>query len=413
MTPARRAALTALRATLDRGHDLQAALEAQRLHLSPRDARLATELTYGTVRLRGRINVLLSLILPRFYALSHLTQRLLELAAYERHFLRVPPHATYAWLHDAAKRLLGPRLAALTHAALHRLEALAPCLHDEAAFAAAGGTPAQWFSLPPWIWNLWVEEVGLEGARQMAAMSLDPAPVGVRVRPSPRAADVRQELAPIACATGRYGFALPGWEKRFAVAENQGDLCRLSLASQEAVAALDPASWPEPVWDACAGHGGKATLLADLGKAVWASDLHAGRMAGLRAQAHRLGLFLPMFRADARRPPLQRRPGSILLDVPCTGLGVLAHRPDIRWKRSPQDMVALAQTQRALLDAAASLVPAKGVIAYLTCTLTRMENEGQIEAFLQRHPQFYPRTQGTTPRELGEVFFFALLERKA
>lgn len=410
MTPARAAALAALRTALDRGQDLQAAVDDQLPGLCRRDARLATELAYGTARLRGRLDALLGFVLPRREGLSRLARRLLELAAYELLFLRPPIHATCAWAGAAARRLLGPRLAALVHAALRRLAEQPELAHDEAAFRAAGGSPAQWFSLPQWVWELWVAERGPEAARDLAAMSLAPAPPGVRLRPG--AEDLRQRLLPLAVGEGRFGLALGRWPAFLDDALAQGGVRRQSLASQEAVAALAPETWPEPVWDACAGRGGKALLVADLGKRVWASDPHGGRLAGLAAEARRLGLCLPVFRADACRPPLAAPPGTVLLDAPCTGLGVLARRPDIRWKRTPEDLEALARLQGELLDAAAGILPAGGCLAYLTCTVTRAENEDQVARFLARHPEFCLRAQGTTPHALGEVLFFALLERR-
>lgn len=410
MTPARRAALAALRQTLDRGQDIQAAVDHHLRDLAPRERPLATELTYGTVRLLGRIHALLQLQLPRFQRLSLLTRRLLELAAYELLFLRVPAHATRSWATQAAKALLGPKLAALVHASLRRLESHADLAHDEAAFLASAGSIWDWFSLPSWIWELWEQERGLDAARELAAMSLTPAPVGVRLR-GQVPPDIARRLRPVARFDGQKGMALETWPQCLEAAEAQGIAVRMSLASQEAVLGLEPLCWPQPVWDACAGRGGKALLVHDLGKQVLASDPNAFRLRGLRNDCRRLGVDLPILQADARKPPLRIPPGTILVDAPCSGLGVLARRPDIRWKRTREDVEALARLQAEILDTAGGTLPPGGMLAYLTCTVSRQENEGQLDRLRAQHPQLRLRHCFMTPPQWGEVFFAALLER--
>ena len=407
MTPARRAALAALRATLNRGEDIQKAVDRQVPGLRPQDTALATALTYGTVRLLGRLDALLSLVLPRLDKFSRQVRRLLEMAAYELLFLRTPTHATRSWAVPSARRL-SPGLAGVVHAALLGLEERRHLAEDRQAFTAAGGAIHAWYSLPAWIWELWQKEYG-DHAHTLAAMSLTQAPIGLRLRPA-GSDTLRQELAPAACRQGKLGLAFTRLPQGAEAALHSGRAVRQSLASQEALLALEPTTWPQPVWDACAGRGGKALLLADLGLQTLASDPNLWRLEGLRRESQRLGTLLPCVAADGRQPPLRLRPGTILLDAPCTGLGVLARRPDIRWKRTPKDMGQLTALQAQLLDAAAATLAPGGRIAYITCTLTQAENMDQVRAFLQRHPDFCLRQHGTTPWDWGEVFFFALME---
>lgn len=410
MTPARRAALAALRQTLDHGQDIQAAVDHHLRHLPAQERPLATELTYGTVRLLGRIQALLRLLLPRFQRLSLLSRRLLELAAYELLFLRVPPKATRSWATQAAKTLLGPRLSALVHASLRRLETHADLAHDETAFLARAGSIWEWFSLPAWIWELWTQERGLETARELATISLGPAPVGVRLR-GEISFELSERLRPLIRFRGHRGVALDAWPHFLETPKTQGIAVRMSLASQEAVFSLTPHCWPEPVWDACAGRGGKTLLVHDLGKRVLASDPNLFRLRGLHKDCQRLGVSIPILQADARTPPLRICPSTILVDAPCSGLGVLARRPDIRWKRSMKDVDALAHLQAEILDTAGHLLPPGGMLAYLTCTVSRRENEEQLEHLTARHPQLRLCHTHMTPPAWGEVFFAALLER--
>jgi hypothetical protein len=95
------------------------------------------------------------------------------------------------------------------------------------------------------------------------------------------------------------------------------------------------------------GRGGKSFLLAERSIQVWASDISMRRLMGLRSEQVRLGVALPAFAASATEPPLKRPPGTVLLDAPCSGLGVLSRRPDIKWKRTPRDIPGLSSSSHA------------------------------------------------------------------
>jgi len=111
---------------------------------------------------------------------------------------------------------------------------------------------------------------------------------------------------------------------------------------------------------------------------VAASDPSLKRLRGLFTETGRLGLKPPIaFRADAAMPPLNMGLGTVLLDAPCSGLGVLSRRPDAKWKRSLADVAALASMQRAIIQASAPLPRTGGLLVYMTCTMTRNENERQ------------------------------------
>ena len=172
--------------------------------------------------------------------------------------------------------------------------------------------------------------------------------------------------------------------------------------------------WPSPVLDACAGRGGKTYLLSELGKAVWASDINVFRLRQLKAEGKRLGFDLPVFRAQGQGPwPLKESPRTVLLDAPCSGLGVLSRRPDIKWKRTAADCAGLVKLQREILEAAAGLLPSGGCLAYVTCTLNPEENEGQIARFTRDHPEFtcLRQTQSDPAEGLGEFFYGAVLRK--
>jgi 16S rRNA (cytosine967-C5)-methyltransferase len=150
------------------------------------------------------------------------------------------------------------------------------------------------------------------------------------------------------------------------------------------MAELGLRDWLSPVWDACAGRGGKTTaLLESVEGPVWASDISRDKVKGLRSELLRLFLpSAPAFVHDAAGPHcLKRFPGTLLLDVPCSGLGVLSRRPDIKHKRNPKELERLSRIQLNILRHCLEGVPPGGQVFYVTCTL----NPGENELLIQEH----------------------------
>jgi 16S rRNA (cytosine967-C5)-methyltransferase len=419
LPPARQIGLAVLRQTLDHSLDLQEALDRALGSSSPSEAdrRLATELVYGYLRFKGRIDYLLSLFLqPR--KTPHEAMRILGLAAYEMLFLdRVPVYASVSWAVDAVRTATGQGVAKMANAVLRRIAELGGSAHDPALFRKDSPTPetflSRFFSAPPWLVSLWIAAYGRENTEQLLEASLSAPPLGVRVNArQPGASELLEWLhASSACveSTG-FGLALNGPTDRLHDLLASGLVSRQSLAAQEALLALDPDSWPAPIWDGCAGRGGKTFLLAERSLPVWASDINLRRLKGMRSEGKRLGIDLPCFAGSATEPPLKRAPGSVLLDAPCSGLGVISRRPDIRWKRTPADIPALVELQARMLIAAHDLLPPGGLIAYLTCTLNPAENEQQIERILHaRTDTVLVSTFRTNPASPLKEFFFAAL----
>ncbi len=150
------------------------------------------------------------------------------------------------------------------------------------------------------------------------------------------------------------------------------------------------------VLDACAAPGGKSCLMAEIMRGtgrVYAWDLHEHRVELIRAAARRLGLenLRPQVR-DARRrnESMADQMDAVLVDAPCSGLGVMGDKPDIKYRLRGEDVDALLPVQRDILETCASYVRPGGRLVYSTCTVLPEENERQIEAFLSRHPEFVP-----------------------
>jgi 16S rRNA (cytosine967-C5)-methyltransferase len=141
--------------------------------------------------------------------------------------------------------------------------------------------------------------------------------------------------------------------------------------------------------DVCAAPGGKATAIAASGGRVVATDVRTSRMGLITANVDRLGLTnVDVVQADGRRPPFAPRPfDRVLVDAPCTGLGVLRRRPDARWRAMPGDLDDLARLQRELVDASIGLVAPGGTLVYSVCTLTQSESLSMDEWLAGTHPE--------------------------
>ena len=447
LPPARALALDALGRTLA-GADIQAALDGvlgrspQPIRFAPADAALAAALAYGVLRLRLRLTWLLGQLISgrKKSPLPGGLHLVLLLAAYELTMLdRVPAYATVHWAVEAVKRAYGASFAGLANAVLRRLADLGQDARNPEWYAARlSGTPflAVFHSLPEWIVDLWVADYGEEAARtHLAAHSATlSTPPGTACRLNtarPGWTDLRESLMaenqgdPVG-ASGLFFRSADGAAKLRDLAAGlrllaaEGALSFQSAGAQDILERLDPENWPGLIWDACAGRGGKTFALIERGLPVrLASDPSARRLAGLQAEARRLNLAPPpLVRARAEQPPFAfGREGAvfntILVDAPCSGLGTLARRPDILLRRSVADIAALAALQTDILAACLAQLRPGGRLAYITCTMSRRENEGQVETLAAggcAALEFAASTPaGVDP---GERFFCALLRRR-
>lgn len=421
--PARKAALAALKFCIDGGMDLQAAVSdaLARHSLAPEDAALATELCYGYLRRMIRLDFVLNRFLKKPEDVPAKVRRVLGLAAYEIMFLdRVPAYASVDWAVGAVKETAGAGLSKAANAVLRRVSELGEQAEDPDFYrgekTSLSRFLANFHSCPEWIVLLWLQSYGEERAGLLLAAQAEAPPVGLRFNAARE--EARELFADFAASrrplTLDMGIAVPPGGPKLHRVEQEGLVSRQSAAAQQIMLELNCPDWPEPVWDACAGRGGKAMLLAERGRRVVASDLSLARLKGLLSENSRLGLDVPAFAADAAKSaPFADSPGTILLDAPCTGLGVLSRRPDIKYKRRPEDVERLSRTQAAMLDAAADAVRPAGLVAYLTCTLNPAENQEQVERILASDKGLSLEKEWHTPFDgpLGEFFYGAVLRR--
>ncbi|QGY39648.1 antitermination protein NusB [Pseudodesulfovibrio cashew] len=413
LPPARRVALEALYRCLFSKQDIQAALDTALSHdaVDPRDAGLATELSYGYLRLKGRLNYVLSRFLKDPGKLPPKMHLAMGVAAYEILFLdKVPTYASVDWAVEFSKSKPGSRFSGLFNAVLRRVGELGDTAHDPDYYRKDASLPeflTRWYSCPQWLSDLWWRAYGEEQATRYLEAQLKPPAVGINLYGHPYADEIFSELAsaPEVIDIEGFSFALPPGMQIDGVPGPP--LARQSFAARQALEALRPDTWGDPVWDACAGRGGKTRILREKGRKVFASDPHSGRLSAL----HRELPDVETFEANAATAVPPHKPATILLDLPCSGLGVLSRRPDTKWKRKTRDLDDLVKLQTEILDNAAQRVKRGGLIAVVTCTLNPDENEGLIRDFLEAQPGAVLETEWSTPSDspLNEFFYGALL----
>jgi 16S rRNA (cytosine967-C5)-methyltransferase len=421
---ARVCAYAVLRRVFERGAYADRALHAEARELDARDRGLAMRLAYGAVQRRGTLDHLIEMLAERPVArLDPPVLAALRLGLYELLYLRgAPDHAVVADVVELAKTS-GRGGHGLVNAVLRRAIREGP-----AALLAAldDGTPeraAIMHSHPVWIARLWWEELGPQQARALMAADNEPGEVALRANtlvtdavalaselPVPTHGDPRLPEALV--LDGPLDVhASPLWRS--------GAFLAQSRAAMLVARALDPQPG-ERVLDLCAAPGGKTTHLAALMQGrgeVVAVELKQRRAAELQQAARRLRAGnVRVELADAAVARKHEAPfDRVLVDPPCSGLGTLQARADLRWRVTPAAVSEMAAAQAAILAAAASMVRPDGVLVYSTCTISHAENQRQVAAFMDSHPDFVLDPEEpvmTLPhRDHTAGFFIARLHR--
>ena len=356
--------------------------------LDARDRAFVTDLVYGTLRQERALDYLIGLAADRpVEDLDPPTRVALRLGAYQL-TRNVPAHAAVSETVAIAPH----RARGYVNAVLRALAGTGPRWpwprgEDVGAVAVR-------LSYPDWIVEELVAQYGPADARASLEVGNEPPPVALRVNTRRATVKVLADELRAGGVEVKRGFLAHGALRVRGI----GDPARLPAvaegratpqdeASQAVVGILDPQPG-ETVVDAAAAPGGKATAIAERvgenGRAV-ACDLHPGRIRLLASARGRLGLgrVFPVV-ADGRSLPLRRACADrALVDAPCSGLGVLRRRAELRWRIRPGDLPRLVELQRDLVRDAAEAVRPGGVVVYSVCTLTGDETTG-VDAWAER-----------------------------
>ncbi len=398
----RQLAFVALRDIHRRGAFTDIALDRvlQTAKLNSADRRLATELVYGSVRRQRSLDALIDQLgKKKAHQQPPDLRTILHIGLYQlRYQQRIPASAAVNTTVELAKENGFKGLAGVVNGLLRQYERL----------SAAAADPLQLpeeqverlgvlYSFPDWIIQMWSEQLGVEETEQLCEWLNQSPTIDLRVNPLRTSieeveaalqsanVDVRRlpHLPQALRVTGGTGAIqqLPGFSEGWWTIQDS--------SAQLVSHLLDPQA-DQVVIDACAAPGGKTThiaeLMGDQGK-IWGCDRAASRLKKLKQNAERLQLHsIQICTGDSRSFSQFTNSGDrVLLDAPCSGLGTLHRRPDIRWRVTPATVQELSVLQAELLEQAATWVKPGGVLVYATCTLHPQENEEVIQPFLEQH----------------------------
>lgn len=375
----------------------------QRGIISGKDRSLLSEIVYGTLRWRGRIDFHLKQLTRRaFEETDPFIKNLLRITLYQLSFLdRVPAYAALNEAVNLAKMHAGNRVSGFVNGTIRnfiRTNRTATSPNPDICGVAA---LADYWSHPEWLINEWTEYLGKAHVTPLLAANNRQAPLVLRVN------IIRADRDALLRAFKVQGLeALPtSWSPQGIVVHSKVPIERLSgyqegffqvqgEASQLVTYLLDPHPG-EKILDVCAAPGGKTTHIAELMKdkgQVTATDRSRKGVVKIDQNANRLGLrSIRTVQADMTKQIAAAQESTfdrILVDAPCSGLGTLRSHPEIKWNRGIADVLRLSELQRKILGQAASYLKPEGVLVYSTCTLTADENQRVVNDFLACHREF-------------------------
>ncbi|VEG54509.1 Fmu (Sun) domain-containing protein [Mycolicibacterium aurum] len=402
LDPARQAAFDVLRAVSERDAYANLALPAilRDRGISGRDAAFATELTYGTCRARGLLDVVIEAVAGRpVDRIDPVLLDLLRLGAYQLLRTRVDDHAAVSTAVEQAGIEFDTARAGFVNGVLRTIARrdLASWLEQLAPPAATDpiGHLALVNAHPRWIAQAFADALGARAGELAALLASDDARPEVHLMARPGAITAGELAEQVGGTVGRYspyavylGDGDPGGlaavQDGKALVQDEGSQLVARALTLAPLIGDDGGRW----LDLCAGPGGKTALLAALaqpgGGTVTAVE-PAPRRADLVEQ-NTAGLPVEVVRVDGRESGLTPGFDRVLVDAPCTGLGALRRRPEARWRRRPGDVAQLVALQRELLAAAIRLTRPGGVVLYATCSPHLAETTGVVADALRRHP---------------------------
>lgn len=406
------------------------------------DIGLLTELTYGTLQRRMCLDFFLNPFLKNSKKLENWVLQLLRLTLYQMVYLdKIPDRAAIHEAVEIAKKRGHKGIAGLVNGVLRSIQRQGLPSLDEIA------DPIERLAIetshPKWLVERWVEQFGFETTQEMCEINLTAPLQTARVNLTKTSIrecieDLEEEGFPIekspvipeAIRSYRGNLALSRAYKKglITIQDESSMLVAYALGARE----------NEKILDACAAPGGKSTHIAEnmkLTGVVYSIDLHEHKVKLINDQATRLGLGnIKTIAMDSRtlgnhfeEESFQR----VLLDAPCSGLGVMRRKPDMKYTKKEQDIFKLSTIQHNLLESVSPLVKKGGVLVYSTCTVDKEENDNTVKKFLQEHPEFeedptfksrmpeaiQPLVKGSYlqifPQDFGsDGFFIAVLRKK-
>lgn len=366
-------ALSLFTAVLREGRPLEEQADLLTRPLDPRDRGFVRMLVATTLRRLGQIDMVINHFLDKPMPAKLAPVRdIMRLGAAQILFLDTPGHAVVDTSVELVKRGKLAPYSGLANAVLRRISRDGTAIRDRIDAAR--------FNTPKWLWLDWCERYGEETAHRIGQAHLAEAPLDITLRDPATAADWTGPLS---------AEPLPGGSLRRLAGGAVYDLPGFTDGHwwvQDAAAALPVRLMGDltgkSVADLCAAPGGKTLQLAAAGATVTAVDRSARRLRRVSENLARTNLTATLVDADATEWRPEALLDAVLLDAPCSATGTIRRHPDVARHKRPDDVAALAETQAALLAAAADMVKPGGMLVYCTCSLQKAEGEDQIAAAL-------------------------------
>ncbi|MCG6911053.1 MAG: 16S rRNA (cytosine(967)-C(5))-methyltransferase RsmB [Deltaproteobacteria bacterium] len=373
--------------------------------LLKRDRAFIQTIVYGTLRWRGRIDwVIAHFSSVKIHRIDPKILNILRMGLFQIMFLdRVPVSAAVNTAVELSKSVAEPYVVKFANAVLRK----AAAGHTQVPFPAFEKDPAASIaarhSFPQWLVERWLERFGPEECTRLCSFVNTIPPITVRAnslktdRNELKEALEKDTESAVPTRSSPVGISITG--PRLPIPKMSAYRKGWFQVQDEAAQLVSIFLSPEPgerIMDACAGLGGKtghiAQLMHNRGKII-AADKDRCKLSQLRTEMMHLGISMVTTRMlDLERPPAEAGPAQgfdrILLDAPCSGLGVLRRNPDAKWVSAKRNLTAFKERQVSFLTQAAQLLKTGGTLLYTVCSMEPEENEAVVSAFLEKHTDY-------------------------
>ena len=377
----------------------------------------AMELALGVCRRHLYLQYFLKTLVKKMPSLEVAT--VLEMGIFQMFFMEIPDHAAVSTSVELTKAAnLGEGSARLVNAVLHSARRSGqPALPQQRVRRVSIEN-----SVPEWLVRRWFDIYGGDRAESLAKATLERPVEWIRVNLQKTSAPVLAQKLGLTGASILYDryIQVPEDAKLKPILESesfaQGEFSMQNPSAYEVVKLLDLKPGLK-VWDACAAPGGKAALMGEMDCSldILASDVSAFRVEKMHDVVDRLGLKNVRLECIDALSPQQSKFDRILLDVPCSNMGVMPRRPESKYRITQDSMKELAELQYGILESASARLAEGGVLVYATCSPDPLETTQVVNRFLKAHPEFVKRGEHVLPGAQDNRFdgFFAqALERK-
>jgi len=362
--------------------------------INDKDKALITEIVYGTLRRKRTLDVLISNFVKDISLIDDTILNILRIAMYQMYFLdKIPEYAACNEAVEEAKEI-SIEASRLVNGILRNF------IKDEKEIVVPGNRIdelAYKFSLQPWMIRLFIKQYGEERTMKLMAGLNETPKVTVRVNEFKSEFEEVFERLEALGYNVEEGYACPeaiAIEGGKSIENNElfkEGFITVQDESAMIVAPLLDLKEGETVLDLCSAPGGKTTHIAELlgntGR-VLAFDLHEHKLALVKENAERLGftnIEYNVMDATKLNSDYVSIADKILLDVPCSGLGIIRKKPEIKWNKTRQQLKDIIPVQREIMENSWEYLKPEGIMIYSTCTLNKEENEDNVKWFLDKH----------------------------